>query len=193
MDISCAILTGGKSTRMGRDKATLKVGEKTLVGHTHAIAREIFTDIMVISSLHASIEDVSARIVHDVLPMPGSLTGIASALLNADTPYVFVLGCDMPFLTATAIRHTIGQVHGEQVILPRTDGGFEPLHAVYHRSCLSFMLTCIERGHMKIERLFPFFRVKALPPDPAFLNRGVSVFTNVNTREDLTRAEKSLG
>lgn len=193
MDISCAILTGGKSRRMGRDKATLRLGDTTLIGHTHDIARQVFTDIMVVSSLHASLDGVSARIIDDVLPMPGSLTGIASALINAETPYVFVLGCDMPFLTAAAIRHVVGQVRGEQIVVPRTDGGFEPLHAVYHRSCLSFMLTCIERGHMKIERLFPFFRVKALPPDAAFLNRGTSVFTNVNTREDLTRAERALG
>jgi molybdopterin-guanine dinucleotide biosynthesis protein A len=178
---------------MGQDKATMRVGEDTLIGRTHGVVRDIFPDIMVVSSLHASIEDVPVRIVHDVLPVPGSLTGIASALLDADTPYVFILGCDMPFLTPEAILYMMDQVHGEQVIVPRTDGGFEPLHAIYHRSCLSSMLTYIERGHMKIERLFPLFSVRPLPPDPAFLNHGVSVFTNVNTREDLNRAKRALG
>lgn len=193
MEMTCAILSGGKSTRMGQDKATLRVGETTLIGQTHAVARNIFPDVMVVSSLHTSIEGVPARIVHDVLPVSGSLTGIASALLNADTPYVFILGCDMPFLTAAAILYVIDQVHGEQVIVPKTDEGFEPLHAIYHRSCLSSMLAHIELGYMKIERLFPFFSVRALPQNPSFLNHGVSVFTNVNTREDLNRAKRALG
>ena len=191
--MTCAILSGGKSTRMGRDKATIRVGETSLIGHTYAVAKEIFTDIMVVSSLHTSIDGVAARIVHDALPIPGSLTGIASALLNADTPYVFVLGCDMPFLSHAAILYMIDQVHGEHVIIPRTEAGFEPLHAIYHRSCLSPMLTVLERGHMKVTDLFALLRVRALPSNPLFLNRGVSVFTNVNTREDLSRAEKALG
>jgi molybdopterin-guanine dinucleotide biosynthesis protein A len=169
------------------------VGQASLVGHTYAVAKEVFTDIIVVSSLHESIDDVPTRIVHDVLPMPGSLTGIASALLHADAPYVFVLGCDMPFLTHAAIRHMIDQVHGEHLIIPRTDAGFEPLHAIYHRSCLSPMLTSLERGHMKIGNLFPLFRVRTVPQNPLFFNHDIPVFTNVNTREDLTRAERALG
>lgn len=192
MDISCAILSGGKSRRMGRDKATLPIGSTTLLGRTLTIAREIFADVAVVSSLHASLDGLPARIIHDALPMPGSLTGIASALLVAETPYVFILGCDMPFLTAASIRHVLNNVRGEQITVPRTEGGFEPLHAVYHRSCLSYMLTCIQRNHMKIERLYPFYTIRALPAHPAFLNGDTSVFTNVNTRQDLIRAEKTL-
>lgn len=193
MEMTCAILSGGKSTRMGQDKATIRVGENSLIGRTYAVAREVFTNIMVVSSLHESIDGISARMVHDVLPIPGSLTGIASALLHADTPYVFVLGCDMPFLTPGAILHTIQQAHGEHLIIPRTEAGFEPLHAIYHRSCLSPMLTFLERGHMKINDLFDYFCVRILLPCPVFFNNGVSVFTNINTREDLSRAERSLG
>jgi molybdopterin-guanine dinucleotide biosynthesis protein A len=178
---------------MGRDKATIRIGENSLISHTYAVAKKVFTNIMVVSSLHKSIDGISARIVHDVLPIPGSLTGIATALLNADTPYVFVLGCDMPFLTHTAILYTVEQAGGEHLIIPRTEDGFEPLHAVYHRSCLSPVLTFLERGHMKITDLFAFFCLRTLPPSPVFFNDGVSVFTNVNTMEDLSRAERSLG
>ena len=77
-----------------------------------------------------------------MLPIPGVLTGICiGAASTRDTPYVFVLGCDMPFLTPKAILYTIDQVHDEQIIVPRTEAGFEPIHAVYHRSCLSALLT----------------------------------------------------
>jgi len=178
---------------MGRDKATIQVGSTTLIRHAYDMAYGAFVDIMVVSSVHRAIEGIEARIVRDVLPISGSLTGIVSALVAADTPYVFVLGCDMPFLTRAAICYTLSQVEGEQIVVPRTEAGFEPLHAVYHRSCLSTMLSAIERGHMKVARLFPFFSVKALPSNPLFFNEGVSVFTNVNTGEELSRAERVLG
>jgi len=193
MDITCAILSGGKSRRMGRDKATVRVGKSTLIARTYGVVKEVFKDVMVVSSLHESIEGIPERIVHDVLPISGSLTGIASALLNADTRYVFALGCDMPFLTRAAMLYMVDRVHGQQIVIPKTEAGFEPLHAIYHRSCLSPMLTALGKGHMKVSRLLPFFCVETVPSNPSFFNRGVSVFTNVNTAEDLSSAERALG
>ncbi len=81
---------------------------------------------------------------------------------------------------------------GEDIIIPQTEGGLEPMHALYRRSCISPMLTALGRGHMKITRLLAVFSVRVLPPDPVFFNRGVSVFTNVNTEEDLRRAERLI-
>ncbi len=76
------------------------------------------------------------------------------------------------------------------------------MHALYRRSCISPMLTALGRGHLKIagivrERMkiadvFAMLSVKMLPPDPVFFDRGVSVFTNVNTEEDLRRAERLI-
>src|SRR5512137_2783705 len=133
MKVTCAILSGGKSRRMGRDKATIQIHGKTLIGHTFEVARKVFDEIIVVSTFHDTIPDIEARIVSDVLPVPGSLTGIVSALLWADTPYVFVLGCDMPFLREEAIRHVMNEEHGEAIVIPRTKAGYEPMHAIYHR------------------------------------------------------------
>ncbi len=84
---------------MGRDKATILLRGKPLIAHVFDVAKKVFTDIMVVSSLHAAVDGMDARVVKDVLPVPGSLTGIVSALIASDTDYVFVLGCDMPFVT----------------------------------------------------------------------------------------------
>jgi len=177
---------------MGRDKAMIQVGDMTLLEHTYEIASRIFSDILIVSSFHNELPGLNARIVRDVVPISGSLTGIVSALLSAETPYVFVLGCDMPFLTEKAIRHVINESRGESIIIPRTEAGFEPMHAIYHRCCISAMLRAVHCGHMKIGRLLPFFSTREVPTDPAFFNDGVSVFMNVNTREDLRRAERAF-
>ena len=70
--------------------------------------------------------------------------GIASALLYATTDYVFVVGCDMPFIRKETITYMVDQAHGEDIVIPRTDAGYEPLHAVYNRSCLPHMLRAID-------------------------------------------------
>ncbi len=184
---------------MGRDKATVLLGGKPLIAHVFGEAKKAFAEIVVVSSLHTAFDGVEARVVKDILPLPGALTGIVSALIASDTDYVFVLGCDMPFVSAEAMRYVVAAAAGEDIIIPQTEGGLEPMHALYHRSCISPMLTALGRGSMKIAGLvrsrmkiadvFAMVRVLVLPPDPVFFNLGVSVFTNINTEEDLRRAE----
>jgi len=177
---------------MGRDKATVLLDGKPLIAHVLDAAKRVFTDIMVVSSLPTAVDGMKARVVKDILPLPGSLTGIVSALIASDTDYVFVLGGDMPFITAEAMRYVVEAAAGEDIIIPRTEGGLEPMHALYRRSCISPMLAALGRGHMKITGLLALLQVLVLPPDPVFFNRGVSVFMNVNTEEDLRRAERLI-
>ena len=177
---------------MGRDKATVLLDGKPLIAHVFDVAKRVFTDIMVVSSLHTAVDGIKARVVKDILPLPGSLTGIVSALIASDTDYVFVLGGDMPFITAEAMRYVVEAAAGEDIIIPQTEGGLEPMHALYRRSCISPMLAALGRGHMKITGLLALLQVLVLPPDPVFFNRGVSVFMNINTEEDLRRAERLI-
>ena len=177
---------------MGRDKATVLLDGKPLIAHVFDVAKRVFTDIMVVSSLYTAVDGIKARVVKDILPLPGSLTGIVSALIASDTDYVFVLGGDMPFITAEAMRYVVEAAAGEDIIIPQTEGGLEPMHALYRRSCISPMLAALGRGHMKITGLLALLQVLVLPPDPVFFNRGVSVFMNINTEEDLRRAERLI-
>lgn len=190
MDFTCAILAGGRSTRMGRDKATLKVGDKELIQQVYGKAHSVFKDILIISSHHDHFNGVEAPIVRDILPVQSSIVGIASALLYAKTPYVFVLACDMPFVTEESIEHVLKGANGEDIVIPRTENGFEPLHAAYNRSCLSVMLTRIGLQRLKISGLFPFLTVKEIMDHPDFINRGVSVFTNITVEEDLSLVQR---
>lgn len=177
---------------MGHDKATALIGDTFLVKHVYDIARKVFERIVVVSSLHNAIEGVDAPIIADILPVPGSLTGIVSALMYADSPAVFIIGCDMPFIRPESIRYVLDAYDGGDVVVPRTKGGLEPMHALYARSCISPMLSAIERRRMKVTGVFSMLSVKILPFCPLFMADGVSVFDNVNTEEDLKRAERLL-
>jgi molybdopterin-guanine dinucleotide biosynthesis protein A len=190
MDCACAILAGGRSTRMGRDKATLKVGDKALIQQVYDKVRHVFQDILIVSSHHEHFLGIEAPIIRDILPIQSSIVGIASALLHAEKPYVFILACDMPFVTVQSIGCVLKEVRGEDIIIPHLQKGFEPLHAVYSRSCLSVMLTNIGLQRLKISDLFPFFSVKEVREHPDFFNRGLSVFTNVTIEEDLALVQR---
>jgi molybdopterin-guanine dinucleotide biosynthesis protein A len=190
MDVTCAILAGGKSSRMGRDKATLEVCNKPLIQQVYEKARHVFRKILIVSSQHEQLNGIEAPIVKDIFPFRSSIVGIASALLSANTPYVFVLACDMPFVTAQSIEHVLKEVHGEDIVIPRTRYGFEALHAVYNRSCLSIMLTHIGLQRLKVTDIFPFFSVREVGEHPAFLNEEISVFTNINVEEDLSLVQR---
>lgn len=174
---------------MGKDKATMGVCGKPLIQLVYEKAERVFKKILIISSRHERLDGIEAPIVKDISPIRSSMVGIASALLSATTPYVFVLACDMPFVTARSINHVLGEVHGEHIIIPHTRYGFEALHAVYSRSCLSAMLTHIGRQQLKITDLLSFFSVRELEEHPDFVHRGVSVFTNINVMGDLALLE----
>ena len=193
MDVTCAILAGGKSRRMGRDKALIPVGDRALLSRVYAVAEEVFTDILVLSNLHTHLDKVRAPIVKDVIPRQGPMIGIVSALLYARTPYVFVLACDMPFLRKDAIEYVLTAARGEDIVIPKTEKGFEPLHALYNRSCISPLLSAIERGRMKIPDIFPLLSVKVVEGKGVFTGQGLSIFTNINTEEDLSRAQSLIG
>jgi molybdopterin-guanine dinucleotide biosynthesis protein A len=192
MSISCAILAGGQSKRMGRDKATLRIGNMGLIEHVYVKVKDIFDDVFVVSSHHTKIPGIEAPVYRDALPLTGSLTGIISALLYSRTRYVFVVACDMPFLNVELIRVMIDEICGEDIIVPRSEAGYEPLHAIYNRSCLSYMLRLVDANRFKIDKIFPFLNVRAIsidvPPSPG----GISAFTNVNTQEDLEHVRELL-
>ena len=193
MNVTCAILAGGRSARMGKDKATIEVCNKPLIQQVYEKARLIFKKILIVSSIHEHFPGIDAPIVKDIFPLRSSMVGIASALLSADTPYVFALACDMPFVTVQSLEHVLKEVRGEDIIIPRTHYGWEALHAVYGRSCLSVMLTHIGLQRLKIIRILPFLSVRKVREHPAFMNGDVSVFTNINVEEDLSLVESFNG
>ena len=186
MDYACAILAGGESTRMGQDKATLKAGETTLIRAVFEKVSRVFNDIMVISSVHERFEGVNAPVYRDILPVKVTMTGIVSALIYSKKPYVFIVGCDMPFLSEDAIQYVLKEADsGQAIVIPKVKLGLEPLHAVYSRSCLSPFLRLMDRECFRIPDVLPFVSVKKLKEGPVFFVDGRSVFTNVNTPRDL--------
>jgi molybdopterin-guanine dinucleotide biosynthesis protein A len=188
MSITCAILAGGKSRRMGQDKATMPVGGKSLVNRVYDEVKGLFEEVFVISTRHRSIAGIDVPILEDIIPIQSPIVGLVSALLYSRNPYVFVLACDLPFISQRSIEFILGEARGEDLIIPKTKGGYEPLYALYNKSCIPSLFRLIERNRLKLTDVFPYLTMKVLPGEhPCFMNKGNSVFINVNALDDLAK------
>jgi len=179
-DITAVILTGGKSSRIGRNKAFLKIGDKTFIETLIGKLQKLFKGIIISTKTtdqfrHLKLPKV--KIVKDRSKVLGSLVGIYSALKKSPTEYIFVIAVDMPTVETGLIKRLLRNYKGCDVIIPKTKKGLEPLCAVYSKECLPFIQRQIKGGNYKIIDFFGQVRVKTIR-----LNRD-GLF-NVNTPSD---------
>jgi molybdopterin-guanine dinucleotide biosynthesis protein A len=189
-----AIQAGGKSKRMGRDKALLELGGKPLIEHVLAQIAGLGSEILITTNRPEGFMHLGERLVPDTNPDAGALNGLYTALTAAQEAYVLVLACDMPFIRRPLLEHILSLAHHADVIVPQVQGYYEPLQALYHRqNCLPAVEAALAEGEQRVVSFFP--RVKIHPIREEIVAKldpqGLS-FYNINNPQDLTRAEEIL-
>jgi len=191
VEITGIILAGGKSHRLGRNKALLELGGRSLLARAGAKVQPLCREVIVVGSPSRTDQLGGMRYVADIYPGHGALGGIHAGLRAACTEYSVVVACDMPFLNRDLLRYMIGEVGGYDVVIPRLNGLTEPLHALYSRNCLGPIERLLARRGGRIISFFPQVRVRYIEEaevdrlDPQHL----SIF-NINTAEDWRRAQQ---
>jgi molybdenum cofactor guanylyltransferase len=194
---AAVILAGGKSTRLGRDKASERllgvpllqrvidrlaglVDEYVIVTARRQVLPELHTDSPVV-------------VVEDVYPEIGPLGGIYTGLAAVSHAQALALACDMPLLQRPLIRKLLEMAPGNDAVVPISEEFPQPLCAVYARSCLDPIRRQIEQGKFKITGFFGLVRMLYVQPEVwrQFDPLGLS-FLNLNREEDLRRAEDLL-
>jgi molybdopterin-guanine dinucleotide biosynthesis protein A len=131
--------------------------------------------------------------VPDAFPDGGALGGIYTGLRAAGGDAAFTVACDMPFLHPAIVRMVVERAGEGDVVIPRSGGQLETMHAVYAKACLSPMEARLRAGQLKIVGFFPEVRVVELDAAPMARHRAPEVaFMNVNTPEELARAHALL-
>jgi molybdopterin-guanine dinucleotide biosynthesis protein A len=134
-------------------------------------------------------------LIPDVIPGRGALGGLYTALNATRGPLVAVIACDMPFVNAkllTAEKELLIALDGTAAVIPRTESGTEPFHAVYRRQkCLPAIQAAIEENKWRVDSWFPAANLHFMPPEALKLYDPNSMaFRNVNTLEELHAAER---
>lgn len=192
LDMTGVILAGGKSTRMGTDKAFMHIGQVTMIKKIASELGKVFSRILIVSNNPNPFKKhLGLPVVEDLRLGCGPLGGIHAGLFHAATPYVFITACDMPFIDARLIRILAGACTGYDAVVPKIGEYLEPLFAVYGKSCLSTLEKALDSGYYKVVEFIAFLHVNYI--DEARL-KCVSnlkrVFMNINTPRDLYRANQ---
>jgi molybdenum cofactor guanylyltransferase len=132
MTISAVLLTGGKSRRMGKDKATMQFRGVALWEIQLELLRGLQLEKIFVSGQNdPPWRPMDTEFVPDTPPSRGPLSGIAAALLRVTTDHLLTLGIDTPFMTQAYLRDLCARIEPGRGVVPMIDNRFEPLAAIY--------------------------------------------------------------
>ena len=183
--VSGVILAGGESQRMGSDKSLLPIQGARFIDRVYARLNDLFDEVIIVTNSPKLYQDIPCRKVPDIYLKQGALAGIHAGLSQVQQSRAFVVGCDMPFVSAEMVRKICFHAEQGDLILPLSSSGHEPLHALYEKSCLPAMEQVLEAGHKRIMKFFSQVKVVEIPAAELLpLDPQEKSFCNVNTPEE---------
>jgi len=189
------VLAGGKSRRMGEDKALLPFGGRPLGAWVAERVRQVCGKVAVVGD-PTKYAGWGFPVARDLFADAGPLGGIHAGLSHSEADLNLVVGCDMPYLSREFLERLLeiaGETEADAVVPISPEYGYEPLCAVYKPSCLARMEQALQAGRRRISEVFPELRLRTVPPaewQPYDLQG--RLFQNLNTREDYEQALREL-
>ena len=191
---SLVIQAGGQSARMGEDKALKLFLGRPLIQRVIERLAPIADEILVTTNHPDDYAFLGLRLVPDLVAGRGALGGLYTALASAASPIVAVAACDMPFASASLLEAATRLMVQEEadVVIARTNEGYEPFHAVYRRAaCVPAIQSAIQADQWKVIAWFPQVKVRELTMgEVTRLDPSGLAFWNVNTPEEFAEAER---
>jgi len=190
--ISGIILSGGKSIRMGKNKAFIEIDGVPIISRISDLFKELFQEIIIVTNQKEIFKGFDSRIYSDIIPNKGALGGLYTGIFFSTFYYSFCVACDMPFIKKSLVQYMIKNIEDADVIIPRTKDGLQPLHAIYSKKCLDPIKSTLEKGKFKIIDIYDLVKVKILEENSFIsLDPFRESFINVNTPEELTSFRKN--
>ena len=195
-DVIGAVLAGGRGHRIGGDKPSLEVGDKTLVRYAVDALRSVGLEVALVlrPDQPAPLTAHTIATVRDEIEDAGPLAGLQALLRWLPVEWAVVVACDQPFLAPPLLRGLLAQPRDSaDVVLPEGPNGPEPLPGLYRRTCLPDVDAALARGERSLRELVARLRSRQVPQkqvrrwDPDLVS-----FVNVNTPDDLERARASV-
>ncbi|MYB93480.1 molybdenum cofactor guanylyltransferase [Candidatus Poribacteria bacterium] len=210
LSVTGVILAGGKSQRMGQNKALLPLGEASLIEHVIRRMRRVTDELLLITNAPAEYAHLGLPMHRDIIPDTGALGGIYTGLTHASHDVVVCVACDSPFLQPKLLFYLISILGEYDAVMPYTESrtkGIEvtnPFHstdqmtlqtlcAVYAKRCLPVIEQMLNEPDLRVHALQERANILTLAPEiwKTYDSKGHSFF-NVNTPEDFEKAQTIL-
>jgi molybdenum cofactor guanylyltransferase len=192
-DIAAFVLAGGKSSRMGADKAFLQLAGKPLIERALSLARSVATEVQIVGD--PEIFSGLGKVVSDIYPGHGPLGGIQAALKASTSDLNLVLGVDLPFLEKAFLSFLISAARSSNttVTVPCSNGHLQTLCSVYRRGFAAVAEPALLAGRNRIDALFSAVSVRRIEENEiASAGFSPSIFRNVNTPEEWESARREF-
>jgi molybdopterin-guanine dinucleotide biosynthesis protein A len=189
-DVTAFMLAGGRSTRMGHDKALLKLGERTLLERAWRLAKSVTENVRLAGDFARC--GMYEPVVQDIYPERGPLGGIHAALLETKTELNLIIAVDIPFVEKRFLDFLITEARRDPsvVTVPRAGGYMHPLCAIYRREFGMVSEKALIRGQNRIDILFAGIQARVIEEEEMLQRRfSMEMFRNVNTPEEWEKAQ----
>ncbi|WP_040206905.1 molybdenum cofactor guanylyltransferase [Neobacillus jeddahensis] len=193
MKAAAIILAGGKSSRMGTNKALLKLNEKTNIERMVDTLKALFDDIIIVTNDSEQYEFLGVKIVADHYPGMGPLAGVHAGLQASAFDVNFFVACDMPFISGELAETLVSHIDDYDAVIPVINGKQQPLYSIFHKRVTGVVADCIEAGQLRMKHLLDQVQVfyvteKELPMYSATeIDR---IFFNMNHPNEYEDAKK---
>lgn len=193
MSFSVAILAGGESRRLGRNKALEPLGGMSVVARVAQVLQPLTADLFIVGGAQRDFASLQLPHVADQFPDQASLVGLFSALAACRNDLCLVAAADLPFASAALASHMAGLADGSDAVVPHSAQGNQPLFALYHKHCAAHFRERIAAGKMSIQDALAGLDVRFVEPselddlcDPEV------AFLNLNSEAELAVAREII-
>ena len=191
------ILAGGKSSRLGRDKAWEDVGGQRIIDRVIGALQSSCDEVFIIGDRPERQNELSLpkciQYRSDDQKGKGSIGGLYTGLKASDTLWSLVVACDMPFISRELIRFMLSIISKNRcdAIVPVINGRYQPTHALYNSTCIPFIEKNISSGNFRMDSYFDEIYLEEISEDVINSIKGAELsFFNVNTEDDLFTARE---
>ena len=199
--VTGVILAGGKSRRMGQNKALLRLGNETIIGQVIHRIQPISDELLLITNSPDEYKHLGITMHKDIIPNAGALGGIHAGLTYASHQTVICVGCDNPFLMPNLLTYLVSVLGEHDAVMPYTykkppsdnenvQITLQTLCAVYSKRCLPIIEQMLNEPDLRVHALQERANVLTLAPEiwQTYDPEGHSFF-NVNAPEDFEKAQ----
>jgi molybdopterin-guanine dinucleotide biosynthesis protein A len=185
------VLSGGKSSRMGKDKGFCELNKKPLIAYSIDVLSSVCSQIIIGANTN-DYNYLGYPVIHDKIKDIGPIGGIYSCLKSSKTSDNIILSCDMPLIPVALIEYILSKKADYDIVIPISNSFPEPLCAYYNKSITPNLFESISAKKYKIQDVVKGFKTNFLQIDSGLSFYHDNLFANINSQQDLMEIENHL-
>lgn len=195
-EVTGIILAGGRSTRMGENKALLKIDNLTVIERVRNFMQSLFTKVILITNSPAAYNFLGLDTYEDIYKKMGPLAGIHSGLLNSATEKNFILSCDLLLMKKEIVDYIINYETTQPITVSKAEGYIQTLAAVYQKRCIGFAEKILYDNHKLVNEKNVLTLIKEAGAEIISIENHTAYnkndFLNMNSKTDYQEILKIL-